>query len=225
MADDEAELVFDEKGPQRTCIVTRAKGDPHRMIRFVVGPEGTVVPDVRGRLPGRGAWVMGEAALVGQAVKRRLFARAFKREVVAAADLAEQVDALLTGEALAALSFANKAGQVVTGAFKVEEALGTRRVAGLLSAIDGRPDGIRKIEAAARRSGDGDQASIERLQIFASCQMDLALGRANVIHAALLLGGASAAFLEKAARLQFYRGPGTRPQQSDREPQSATMSR
>jgi predicted RNA-binding protein YlxR (DUF448 family) len=204
--DDDATAVAEEKGPERTCIVTREKGEPDRLIRFVVGPDGAVTPDIRARLPGRGAWLTGTAAVLQLAIKRKAFARAFKREVAADAALAGQVDDLLQRDALQALAFANKAGHVICGAAKVEAALGKGSVACLLHAVDGSADGVRKIEAAARRAGFGDADRLVRVQIFESRQLDLALGRSNVIHAALLAGGVTNSFLSRAARLERFRG-------------------
>lgn len=197
-----SEADTDERGPERTCIVSRVRGSPGTMLRFVVGPDGSVVPDLRARLPGRGAWVTATAAVVGQAVKRRAFARAFRRELAVEPGLADTVEALLRRDALAALGFANKAGLVLAGAFKIEDGLGRGPVVALLHATDGSPDGVRKMDAAARRR----QPETSSLQIFTSGQMDLALGRSNVIHAALRAGGASEAFLLKAARWRRYWG-------------------
>ena len=109
-----------DKGPERTCIVTRVKGPPDAFLRFVVSPDGAVVPDLRRSLPGRGAWVTAEKAVVAEAVKRRSFARAFKMQVEVIPTLADMVDALLEKDALQALAMANKAGLVVAGAGKVE---------------------------------------------------------------------------------------------------------
>ncbi len=194
-----------ENGPERTCIVTRQKGDPGTLLRFVVAPDGTVMFDVRRRLPGRGAWLMGQASVVETAIKRKAFARAFKRDVGVSGSLPAEVDELLLKDALQSLALANKAGQVVAGSAKVQGALGDGKVAALLHATNASPDGSRKIEASARRAA-GETSSPPVVQMFESHQMDLALGRANVIHAALLIGGASDAFLERAARLSRFRG-------------------
>ncbi len=206
---DDADLVFDEKGPERTCIVTRTKGEPRHMMRFVAGPDGTVVPDLRARLPGRGAWVTARADVVATAVKRRSFSRAFKRDVLADPALASQIEGLMIEDSLGALAFANKAGLILAGAFKIEGAVGSGRVLAILHAREGSADGIRKIDALGRRHLGVGAAPPASLQIFSSEQMDLALGRTNVVHAAVLVGGASVAFLEKAARLQRYCGTGT----------------
>ncbi len=192
-----------ESGPERTCIVTRAKGSPEGMIRFVLGPDAAVVPDIRCKLPGRGVWVTGRADLVRVAVARQAFARSFKAKVTAAPTLADDIAALFERDALQALSLANKAGLVTTGFAKVEAAVGAGRVRALIHAAGAGPDGIRKLGQAARRAASGTGA-LEEVRLFAGPQMDLALGRTNVIHAALAAGSASEAFLARCRRLSHY---------------------
>ncbi|MFN3891112.1 MAG: RNA-binding protein [Beijerinckiaceae bacterium] len=196
-----------EEGSQRTCIVTRAKLPPDELMRFVLSPGGEVVPDLKRKLPGRGVWVQATAKAVAEAVRRKAFARGFKQDAQAPADLAERVDALLEKDALQSLSMANKAGLVTAGAFKVETEIASQAPAALVHARDGSPDGARKIAAALRRRG-GTAAETPRIELFASSQLDLALGRANVIHAALRKGAASDAFLARCRRLAHYREGG-----------------
>ena len=192
-------------GPERSCIVTRHKDSPEALLRFVLGPDGSVVPDIRAKLPGRGAWVKAEAKVLAEAVKRKSFARAFKTEVTVSPELVETVEALLEKDALQALSIANKAGLVVAGASKVEAEAASRSIAALIHALDGSADGKRKVEASIRRVlGDGADG-IARVQIFRSDQLDLALGRTNVIHAALAVGSASKGFISRSQRLDRFR--------------------
>ncbi len=199
-------LVGPDDGPERTCVVTRGKAPPEALIRFVVSPDRVVVPDIRARLPGRGAWVRAERAAVAEAVRRKSFPRAFKAEVGVPPDLADAVDSLLERDALQALAMANKAGLVVAGAAKIEDGAGKRVPRVLVHASDGAADGTRKLEAALRRRlGDG-AAAIERVQIFSSSQLDLALGRTNVIHASLAVGTISDGFTSRSRRLARYRG-------------------
>ncbi len=201
----EAEL--DETGPERTCIVTRAKGSPDQMIRFVAAPDGTVTPDLKKRLPGRGVWVTATAKAVAEAVKKGSFARGLRAKVIVSPALAEEVDALLERDALQYLSLVNKTGLVVTGFAKVEKAVAAAAdIAGMLHATDAGDDGVRKMgQVLSRRYGEA-AAKIPRVILFASSQMDLALGRANVIHAALKTGPAAEAFFSRARRLTLYRG-------------------
>jgi predicted RNA-binding protein YlxR (DUF448 family) len=193
-----------DASPERTCIVTRTKGLPQDMIRFVIGPGATVVPDIRRKLPGRGVWVTARADRVAEAVKRQAFARGFKTKVVASEALATEIDALLTQDCLQTLSLANKAGQVITGFAKVEEAIATGALAGLVHAADCGADGVRKLGQSLRRRF-GDDAATPRIDLFQSSQLDLALGRTNVIHAALIEGAASEGFLARCRKLALYR--------------------
>ena len=206
-SDDPSDAAtFPDQGPERTCIVTRAKGPPEAFIRFVVGPDGGVVPDIRCRLPGRGAWVTAERSKVQEAVKRKSFKRAFKSEVEVLPTLADMIDGLMEKDALQALSLANKAGLVVAGATKVEGSIGPKVPAALISASDGSADGVRKMEAAVRRLMGDDADTIARIRDFRSDQLDLALGRTNVIHAAVAGGTAADGFVTRARRLARYRG-------------------
>jgi predicted RNA-binding protein YlxR (DUF448 family) len=192
--------------PTRTCIVTRESGDPAQMLRFVIAPNGAVVADIKGELPGRGAWVGASRELLQKAVAKKAFARAFKRDVTVASDFPEQVERLLSERALASLALANKAGLVITGFDTVEKALGSQRVAGLFHAADASPDGMRKLFGAALRRY-GDVAKIPpRWTFFKSSQLDLALGRQNVIHAALLEGPAAGAFAQRCIVLDRFLG-------------------
>ena len=201
--DDEADLTR-ESGPERTCIVTRAKHSPDAMIRFVLSPDKAVVPDIRRKLPGRGVWVLAQAGLVQQAVKKQAFGRGFKAKVNVAPDLAETLDRLLESDALQSLSFANKAGAVLTGFVKVSAALAAGPVLALLNASDASADGLRKMAQVVRRQGAEASAPAD-INIFTSLQLDLALGRTNVIHAALKDTAAGAAFVARAHRLAGFR--------------------
>jgi predicted RNA-binding protein YlxR (DUF448 family) len=176
-----------------------------KLIRFVLDPEGRVVADLRHRLPGRGVWVTARADMVAQAEKKRLFSRGFKEEVKVEPGLAGRVEELLEDAALHAVSFARKAGEIVTGFAKVETAIARDAVVGIVQAKEAGDDGRSKIEAALkRRFGRADAVPI--LRIFRSEQLDLALGRSNVIHAALLAGRASENVLERVAALACFLG-------------------
>jgi predicted RNA-binding protein YlxR (DUF448 family) len=196
------------KGPVRTCIATRTEGAPDDMVRFVVGPDGQVVPDLAARLPGRGAWVGLRRAAVEAAVKRRAFARAFRREVAVDPALADLVDRLLEKAALEALSLANKGGAVVAGFAKVADAIAAGEVAALIHAREAADDGVDKLDRALRNalSGYGNQAgNTPIVRLFTVDQLNLALGRSNVIHAGVLAGPASSGFLARTNRLGQYR--------------------
>jgi len=198
---------------ERTCIVTRRREAPEAMIRFVRAPDGVLTPDIRSRLPGRGAWVTARAEVVAEAVKKQAFARQLKAKVSTSPSLPADVDRLLEADCLQSLAMANKAGAVVAGFGKVCEALEKGSVAALLEARDGSAEGRRKLAQAARRAaaarGRGETAR-EAISLFDSLQLDLALGRTNVIHAALAPGGPTQAFLARCRRLAAYRGESAR---------------
>ena len=201
----------DEGGSERTCVVSGEKGPPEAMLRFVLSGAGEVVPDLRRKLPGRGVWTRLDFATVRQAAAKQAFSRGFRVHVDAPPELAEDVDRLLERDALQFLSIVNKAGLVVTGAVKVEAAIRGGALVGLIHAAEGAPDGTSKLERLLRaRLGEAAE-TVGRIGLFSSRQLDLALGRANVVHAALDAGEASAAFLAKVARLTQYRANGAAP--------------
>ena len=107
----------------RTCIVTRRQSEPDELIRFVVGPDKVVVPDIKRNLPGRGCWVTADRLNVDKAAKKNAFAKAFKAEVTVPPDLGGMVDMVLARSALGALGLARKAGAVALGATKVEASI------------------------------------------------------------------------------------------------------
>jgi predicted RNA-binding protein YlxR (DUF448 family) len=200
-------------GAERLCAATGSVRPVDDMIRFVVSPEGAAVPDLKRRLPGRGIWITATRSALGTAIARKAFARSFKRDVRIAPDLVESTERLLERAALDALAIAYKAGRVAAGFAKVEAALAQGNAAALLHASDAAPDGVRKLDGAMRRSG-ADRGSVAVLDALTSAQLDLALGRSNVVHAALLAGPESKAFLTRAARLKRFR---TGTVASDRE--------
>jgi uncharacterized protein len=196
----------DQAGSERTCIVTGTKDVPDAMLRFALSPDGSVVPDIRRKLPGRGVWTRLSFDTVSRAAAKQSFSGAFRTKAVASAALAETVGALLERDALQSLSIANKAGLVVAGAFKVDSAIEAGGVAALIQASDGAADGAAKRIHALRAKLGPEANAIVRVDLFKSGELDLALGRANVIHAALKHGAASSAFLARADRLRRYRG-------------------
>ena len=208
-----AHADIDDTGPrdargatERTCVVTRAVKPVDELIRFVTAPDGAVVADLKRRLPGRGVWVTATRAAVDEAVKRKAFGRGFKREVRAAPDLGREVEWLLERAALDALGIVQKAGRVKTGFAKTEAALADDPIAAVLQASDGSADGARKIAAAVmRRKMDENAGEIPIIVAFATAQLDLALGRSNVVHAALLAGPASNGFLARCQSLERFR--------------------
>jgi uncharacterized protein len=191
-------------GSERLCAATGEVTPIADMIRFVVAPDGSVVPDLKRRLPGRGIWITGTRPALCSALARKAFARIFKREVRVAGDLVESTERLLEHAALDALAMAHKARRTIIGFAKVEAALGrVERVAALCRGSDAGQDGIRKLNASLRQRPDAENIVI--IDTFAISQLDLAFGRANVVHAVLVAGPESEAFLARVARLERFR--------------------
>jgi predicted RNA-binding protein YlxR (DUF448 family) len=205
----------DRSATMRMCAVTRQVRPIDELIRFVVSPSGEVVPDLKRKLPGRGLWVSASRQAVAEAARRNHFGRGFRRDVRATATLAADTEALLVRGVVEALAMAAKAGQVVSGFSKVEGALAQRQartpIQALIHAGDGAADGIRKLDAIARQdtwqnTGNGDEPhEFPVVTALTSEQLDLALGRSNVVHAALLAGPAGKTFLSRSQVLVRYR--------------------
>jgi uncharacterized protein len=190
----------------RTCIVTRQAGEPDGLLRFVAGPDMSVVPDIKRNLPGRGCWVTAERSLIEQAAKKKLFARALKQEVTVPDDLGEMVDRLLSRAALGALGLARKAGQVVLGAAKVEASVRSGKALAVLHAFEAADDGVRKVTQARRAVAYAGGPDVPAYKLFPEAELGLALGATNVIHAALLASEAGKAALKRMVALDRYRG-------------------
>lgn len=189
----------------RLCLATREVLPVEDMLRFVVGPDGKVVPDLARKLPGRGAWVRATRPALETALKRKAFSRAFKGKGAAGPDLLPLIEQLLYKDACSALSLANKAGKVITGTMKVESALASGQVRVLLHASDARPDGVRKLDAFARQVHAAGAPAPAIVDCLPGLDLDLALGRSNVVHAALLVHPTTAGFLTRCRRLELWR--------------------
>ncbi len=219
-------LAAARRAPVRTCIATRENVPVERMIRFVAAPDGTVVPDLARNLPGRGAWVTASRPALEKAIAQKSFTRAFRGNAQAGPDLPELLDRLLERAAIDALSLANKAGRIVTGNAKVESALLSGKAVALYHAADGSADGKRKLDGLLRRIDAEKGGKTPTLTLFTGSQLDLALGRPNVVHAALLASPASGGFLDRSLRLMRWRSgeiasgddvPGTSKQELEQE--------
>jgi uncharacterized protein len=205
----------------RHCIVSGEAKPIGEMIRYVVAPDGGIVPDIAHKLPGRGAWVSARRAALLAAIERKSFARAFRGKGVAGAELPALVERLLQQAALNALSMANKAGQVVSGFERVKAALGEGRIEVLVHAGDAGADGIRKFDAALKSAERDEKPAI--IRVFTGEQLDLALGRPNVVHAGLFGHPASRVFPAHSLRYQRWReeepaGKGTNIGRDDKRP-------
>ena len=195
--------------PERLCAVTRQSLDPKDLIRFVLSPDGTIVPDLERRLPGRGVWIGCDRRLVERAVKANTFAKSLKTKAEAPADLAERVDALMVKRLSGTLSLANKAGLAVSGFEKVSTGLDKGPVAVVLHGADAAADGRSKIDRKFKAIQGSRGRAAPIVDVLTIAQMSLAIGRGSVVHAALTPGGLSDRFLEEAERLTRYRSSAT----------------
>jgi len=183
---------------QRTCIVSGETRPRDELLRFALAPDGRVIFDLKADLPGRGAWLVPDRAILERAIARKAFARAFRANAVTAPDLPKRVHEQLSQAALSALSLARKAGQAISGFDKVAAALDKGEAMVLISASDGAPDGRRKLAGRMKKAGLGEKI----VDSFTSAQLSLAFSRPNVIHAAMTGGGLADRFLKLARRAE-----------------------
>ncbi len=183
--------------PDRRCIVTGEAQPKRGLIRFAVSPDGLVVPDILGKLPGRGIWVAADREALETAVKKRLFARAAKQAVVVPETLVADVEVGLAKRLIDGISMARKAGQAVAGFEKVKDWLGKDEARILLQASDGSPRGKTKLYAPGGRGSF--------FEVLSASELGLSFGRERVIHAALGFGGLTERIREDAIRLSGVR--------------------
>ncbi|MBM7067045.1 RNA-binding protein [Actibacterium sp. 188UL27-1] len=186
-----------DAGPERKCIATGEVQPKSGLIRFVVGPEGVIIPDLAEKLPGRGIWVAATRDAVTKAIKKRLFARAARQSVEVPDDLGDRLEALMLKRVTDLISLARKAGRAIAGYEKVKGALLTEEAKVLIQASDGSERGKTKL-----RAPDGENTFIGCLT---AQELGLSFGRDHVIHAALAAGGLTKRVVEDAARLSGLR--------------------
>ena len=193
----------------RMCIVTRQSGTPETLIRFVAGPDGRVVPDLKKQLPGRGCWVTAERAVLEKAIAKKLFARGLKKtDVIAGPELADEVDRLLSMQLGGMMNLARKAAQFISGASKVEQAVRGLAALATFHAVDAAADGVRKIDQARKAMSFvvNDGQEIPSFRFFTEAEMEVLLGQNAFIHAAALAGQAGEGVVKRANMLERYRG-------------------
>jgi len=190
---------------QRRDIVSGEIMPEHRLIRFVAAPDGTIVPDAAAKLPGRGLWVEATRKAIATAVEKKLFARAAKMQVNAIADLADRAEKALVTRILGDLGIARRSGTLVLGFDNVLRALDGPKAPPtlLIEASDGSKDGKRKLYNAAHARGLKPMV----VECLSSAELGLALGRENVIHAAVHPGGLAERLTLDMQRLQALRIP------------------
>jgi predicted RNA-binding protein YlxR (DUF448 family) len=196
--------------PERTCILSRRSAARGELIRLALSPDGIVAPDVRARAPGRGAWIgVDRATLAAAQAKGKLkaaLARAFKTGAVSVPDdLPERIEAALRQAALDRLGLEFRAGNLVIGGEKIETALRRGQIQLLLHAADAGADGTSKLDQALRVGSEGEQ---RQGLVFPGdrATLSLALGRQNVVHAAILDRAAAARVRDLIARWAAFIG-------------------
>jgi hypothetical protein len=192
----------DDAMRERSCIVTREALPESQLIRFVVGPENELVPDLAAKLPGRGFWIRANRTTLERAVSKDLFSKAAKVSVHASADLPRRVEALLVSRIRDHLGIARRSGVLVLGFDGVVRALQAhRKPTVLIEARDGAEDGRRKVMGAVR--AQHLQPAI--IDVLTAAELAMALGRETVIHAALFPGPLADRLQLDAERLEGFR--------------------
>lgn len=188
--------------PQRRCLASGQVLPKEQLLRFVVAPDGTVVPDLAERLPGRGLWLQARQDMMAKACARNLFAKAAKRQVRVPEDLATQVELLALRRCLDLLGLARRAGAAVAGFEKVKAALRAGEVGLLVQAADAADDGRQKIQALARAVAP----QTPLLQFCGAAELGAAVGREAAVHVGIAPGRFAEALLREARRLAGLRG-------------------
>lgn len=186
-----------EDGPERRCIASGQVLPKAQLIRFVIGPDDAVVPDIQARLPGRGIWVAADAAQLRKAAEKRLFARAARRPVSVPDDMPARVETLLVDRVVSLIALARKAGQAVAGYERVKSWLASGEAAVLLQASDGSERGKSKLRPPEEKNS--------YIGCLTASEIGLAFGRDSVIHGALSAGGLTTRVVEEANRLSGVR--------------------
>ena len=185
---------------ERRCLLSREAFPIDQLVRFVVGPENTIVPDIDGRLPGRGLWLRARREIVETAVEGKNFAKAARASVNAEAGLADRVEVLLSKRCLSILGLARRSSDAVAGFEKVRALLKSQKSAVLFIANDGGDDGRRKMLSVS-----GNVAVID---LFSSAELGHVFGREKTVFAALIEGGLANLLVREADRLKGFRSAG-----------------
>lgn len=210
--------VVDSAGPERLCALTRQKRPTGELLRFVLSPEGEVVPDLRCKLPGRGMWLLASRAVIEDAQRKNVFARNFRQKTEFAGNLADAIYDLARIDALHRLSLANKAGLVITGYEKIKTALARGRVQWLLHASEAAHNGSDKLNriivsrgGAMEKTGGSAKRGAVLGALFTGEELSLALGRKNVIHIGLERGEMANRFALALQRAADFARPTAKP--------------
>ena len=185
----------------RHCAVTRERLAPDALIRFVRGPDGTVIPDVFGKLPGRGAWVTANQTILNDGVESGVFSRAFKAQSQPIENLAQEIERQLLQRCNGLLGMAKKSGVAVLGFDQVRAYIRKQEAGWLIEASDGAEDGRNKVHFLAKAIYE----DVKVAGALSSAELGVAFGREHVIHALLEQGSLSDAFSVAYRRLIGFR--------------------
>jgi predicted RNA-binding protein YlxR (DUF448 family) len=185
-------------GPMRRCAVTGAVMPKDALLRFVLAPDGQVVPDLAGKLPGRGIWVTPRRDAILRACRKNVFARALKRPVRADEALADRVAAQVQARCLGVLGLARRAGVLMVGFDQVRAGLRSGAVGVLVQACDAAEDGRGKL----RRLAAAQSPAVRAIEMFEIAELDRAIGRANSVHIAIASERIADRFMAECARLE-----------------------
>lgn len=194
----------------RRCIVTRQALEKPAMIRFVLDPDGRVVPDLKEKLPGRGLWVTADRAILAQAAAKNAFAKAARQSAKVAPDLVERVAELARREVADLIGLARKSNQLRAGFEKVQAALRGGRVRLLIAASDGAEDGrgkLARLAAGLQASGLQGGSGVEICAPLTAAELAQALGREHAVHAAIEQSGIAERIIVACRRLDGLRAP------------------
>ena len=192
-------------GPTRRCLVSGVRAPKSALMRFVVAPDGEVVPDITGRLPGRGLWLQCRRDMITQACARNVFARAARCQVRPAASLADLIEHQLARRCIELIGLARRAGDIISGFDDVRDWLrrhaSTDEAGVVIAARDGATDGITKIAALARAAAPG----MARRTALTACELGQALSRERAVHIVIRPGPLADKFINEAGRLAGMR--------------------
>ncbi len=195
----------EQGSPLRLCALTRTKKPIDELIRFVLGPDDKIYPDISRRLPGRGVWITANRHSLEKATTSGVFSRSLKQHANVPGNLAEELDKLLAQRVMDSLALANKAGLVVAGYDKVFSLIGQSKAVALVHGSAAAESGRDRLDRKFVATTGADRAPDLIFDGLTIDQISLAMGRSNVVHAALKAGGAAARFVREARRLANFR--------------------
>lgn len=201
--DSDSVMADGEQGSpaNRQCALTRAHLPRSAMVRFVLSPDSQVLPDIAGRLPGRGLWLRADRDVLLQAARKGVFARGFRQQVTVSGDLPDMVEGLLVRRCSELIGLARKAGEAVCGFDQVRDALRKSPPGILLEASDGGEDGRRKVYFLAKALYSG----VRTARALSAAELGMAFGREHVVHGLVRAGAISENLAIAFGRLSGFR--------------------